>query len=187
MLRSLSVRNFAVISELRLEPGAGLNVFTGETGAGKSILIEALGFLLGARASTTWLRQGAGRLSVEGLFDAEDFPAPLRSQYNIGSGPVTVRRELDASGKTRAGVNGHAVAASVLASFGEGLVDFHGQHEHQTLLKPAVQLDCLDAYAGLEKKREELAGLYRRWVEARSELDSARMSDSERRRPTPQA
>jgi DNA repair protein RecN (Recombination protein N) len=182
MLRSLRVRDFAIISELNLEPSRGLNVFTGETGAGKSILIEALGFLLGARATTAWLRAGASRLSVEGVFDAGDFKPGLREQFQVGSAPVAVRRELDASGKSRAGINGRPAGVAVLAAFGEGLVDFHGQHEHQSLLKPAVQLEALDAFAGLGRKREELAGLYRAWGQASAELDSARMSDSERRR-----
>jgi DNA repair protein RecN (Recombination protein N) len=182
MLRSLRVRDFAIISELSLEPGPGLNVFTGETGAGKSILIEALGFLLGARATTAWLRAGASRLCVEGTFDPDDLPAALREQFPAGPAPVVVRRELDASGKSRASLNGRPAALAVLAAFGEGLVDFHGQHEHQSLLKPAFQLDALDAFAGLQKKRAELAGLHRRWAQASGELESARMSDSERRR-----
>jgi DNA repair protein RecN (Recombination protein N) len=182
MLRSLRVRDFAIISELSLEPGRGLNVFTGETGAGKSILIEALGFLLGARATTAWLRAGAPRLCVEGIFDAGDLPHSLREQFPAGSASVAVRRELDASGKSRASLNGRPAGLAVLAAFGEGLVDFHGQHEHQSLLKPAFQLDALDAFAGLQKKRAELAGLHRDWIKASSELDSARLSDSERRR-----
>jgi len=182
MLRALSVRDFAIISELRLDFGAGLNVFTGETGAGKSILIEALGFLLGARAATAWLRHGAARLSVEGAFAAEDFPSPLREQFQIGSGPVSVRRELDRTGKSRASVNGRPASVAALAAFGVGLVDFHGQHEHQTLLKSTAQIEALDAFAGLDRKRAELAALYRGWVSAGAELDSARMSDEERRR-----
>lgn len=181
MLRALTVRNFAIISELELKPGAGLNVFTGETGAGKSILIEALGFLLGARAASSWLRHGSQRMSVEGVFDAEDLPAALRGGPRSRGGAVTFRRELDAAGKTRASVDGQPVASAALARIGEGLVDFHGQHEHQTLLKNAVQLDCLDAYAGLGKQREQLAGLYGDWAEAAAGLESARMSDAERR------
>ncbi|HAM35330.1 MAG TPA: DNA repair protein RecN [Elusimicrobia bacterium] len=180
MLRALSVRDFAVISELRLEPQPGLNVFTGETGAGKSILIEALGFLLGSRASTSWLRHGAERLSVEGRFDPGDFPAQMRSQFKIGAGPVCVRRELDAAGKSRASVNGRPAQVSVLAAWGEGLLDFHGQHEHQTLLKPTAQLEALDAFAGLAAKRSELSALHRDWLRVAAELESARMSDSER-------
>ncbi|MFA6002555.1 MAG: AAA family ATPase, partial [Elusimicrobiota bacterium] len=180
MLRSLIVRNFAIISELEIAPGAGLNVFTGETGAGKSILIEALGFLLGARASASWLRQGSSRMSVEGSFDAEDLPAALRGGLRPSAGTVIFRRELDASGKTRASVDGQPLTNAALAALGEGLVDFHGQHEHQTLLKNSVQLDSLDAYAGLEKQRGQLAGWHRAWTEAAAGLSAARMSDAER-------
>ncbi|MDD5628556.1 MAG: DNA repair protein RecN [Elusimicrobia bacterium] len=182
MLRSLRIRDFAIISELDLEPGRGLNVFTGETGAGKSILIEALGFLLGARASTSWLRAGASRLCVEGRFDPDDFPTALREQFQVGSAPVPVRRELDASGKSRAAINGRPASSAVLSAFGEGLVDFHGQHEHQALLKPAAHLEALDAFAGLADRRAELARLHGAWATARAELDSAKMSDDERRR-----
>jgi len=169
MLKALGVRDFAIISELRLEPGPGLNVFTGETGAGKSILIEALGFLLGARASTSWLRAGAARLSVEGVFDLDG-----RS--------MTVSRELDAAGKSRSSINGKPASAAALAAFGDGLVDFHGQHEHQSLLKPAAQLEALDDFAGLGEKRAEAGRLHRSWAAAGAALDSARMSDDERRR-----
>jgi DNA repair protein RecN (Recombination protein N) len=169
MLRRLRVRDFAIISELGLEPGPGLNVFTGETGAGKSILIEALGFLLGARPSTSWLRAGAPRLSVEGVFQT-------------GAGPVAVSRELDASGKSRAVIDGKPASAAALAAFGEGLVDFHGQHEHQSLLKPAAHLEALDAFAGLGGKRAEVGGLHRAWTAAAAALDSAQMSDDERHR-----
>ena len=181
MLRSLDVRDFAVISELRVDPAAGLNVFTGETGAGKSILIEALGFLLGARAAADWLRAGASLLSVEGVFDAADFPAALREQFQIGAQPAVVRRELDKAGKTRASINGRPAGVAALAAFGERLVDFHGQHEHQSLLKPATQLETLDAFAGLAEPRRALAQLHADWIRAGAQLDSARLSDAERR------
>ena len=169
MLRRLRVRDFAIISELSLEPGPGLNAFTGETGAGKSILIEALGFLLGARASTSWLRAGAARLSVEGVFDA-------------GGRSVTVSRELDASGKSRASIDGKPASAAALAAFGDGLVDFHGQHEHQSLLDPAAQLEALDSFGGLEAERAEAGGLHSSWSSAMQALDQSKMSDDERRR-----
>ncbi len=169
MLQSLSIRNFAVVSELKIDFGPGLSVFTGETGAGKSILIEALGFLLGARASTDWLREGAPRLVVEGAFQMKD-------------GVRIIRRELDAAGKTRSAINGKPVSVAALSQFGDSLVDFHGQHEHQTLLKPAFQLEVLDAYAGLSASRIKLSELYATWTKIQAELDSARMSDEERLR-----
>jgi DNA repair protein RecN (Recombination protein N) len=165
MLNKLTISNFAIVSELSLEFSAGLNVFTGETGAGKSILIEALGFLLGARGSSSWLRSGAERLSVTGVFSGR-----------------TVRRELDRGGKTRALIDGKTVPLAALAAFGEGLVDFHGQHEHQALLKPAVQMRCLDAFGGLEGQRAAVERAYEAWSGLKAELEAGRLSDEERAR-----
>lgn len=180
MLRSLSVKNFAVIDELSLDFSPGLNVFTGETGAGKSILIEALGFLLGARGSSTWLRAGAPKLEVTGSFDKDDFPKDIRAQFKIVDSPVMVRRELDAGGKTRAIINSQSAPLALLSSWGDGLVDFHGQHEHQTLLKPAVQLDLLDRFGELDALLEETAQAYSRWTALCAERDSGQLSEEER-------
>ncbi len=182
MLRRLKVKDFAIIEEQTLELEAGLNVLTGETGAGKSILIEALGFLLGARGSASWLRAGAQRLEVVGTFDKEDFPADVRAQYKITESPVLVRRELDASGKTRAMINAQSAAISAVAALGERLVDFHGQHEHQTLLKPAVQLDLLDRYGELADLLGSVGAAYGLYEGLRRESEAAQMSDDERRR-----
>lgn len=164
-MEKLTVSNFAVVSELSLDFSPGLNVFTGETGAGKSILIEALGFLLGARGSSSWLRAGSERLSVTGVF-----------------GGRIVKRELDRGGKTRALIDGTAVPIAALAAFGEGLVDFHGQHEHQELLKPAVQMNCLDAFGGLGKQRADVEKVYDEWSRLKAELEAGRLSEEERAR-----
>ncbi|MFA6318761.1 MAG: DNA repair protein RecN [Elusimicrobiota bacterium] len=182
MLHSLEVKDFAVIAELELEFSEGLNILTGETGAGKTILIEALGFLLGARASASWVRAGARRLSVAGVFDPADFPDDLRRSLDLGKGPLRVLRELDASGKARASIDGKAVPVSVLSSWGDGLVDFHGQHEHQTLLKAGAQLAALDFYAGLGPETEALAQDYGRWAALCAERDALTLSDEERGR-----
>lgn len=182
MLRRLSVKNFAIIEEQTLELAEGLNVLTGETGAGKSILIEALGFLLGARGSAAWLRAGAARLEVTGWFDKEDFPAELRAQFKIEQTPVLVRRELDASGKTRALINSQSAPLSTLGALGRSLVDFHGQHENQTLLRPQAQLELLDRFGGLDAQAEATAQAYEAWARVRQELENAQISDEERRR-----
>jgi DNA repair protein RecN (Recombination protein N) len=166
MLKRISIKNFAVIDEQTLELAEGLNVLTGETGAGKSILIEAFGFLLGARGSVSWLRTGASKLEVVGAFDDG----------------LEIRRELDASGKTRAMINGKTEPLSALAALGERLVDFHGQHEHQTLLKPSVQLDLLDRFGGLDKDAASVAAAFAAWDALRRESDAAQMSEDERRR-----
>ncbi|MEK7857664.1 MAG: DNA repair protein RecN [Elusimicrobiota bacterium] len=169
MLRSLTVKDFAIIDQQALDFTAGLNVFTGETGAGKSILIEALGFLLGGRGSSAWLRTGADRLVVTGDFELEE-------------GAVRLRRELDASGKTRAFLDDKPMTVSALAALGERLVDFHGQHEHQALLRPAVQQDCLDRYGELEALLAKTQEAFAAWSAAKAGLDAAQMSDEERRR-----
>lgn len=178
MLRSLTIKNFAVIEELQIELSPGLNVFTGETGAGKSILIEALGFLLGARGSSSWLRAGADKLEVAGYFDKEDFSKELRAQFKITEPAVMVRRELDAGGKTRAIINSQVAALSLLTAWGEGLLDFHGQHEHQALLKPAVQLELLDRFEGLSLDAVALS--YASWAALCAQRDSAQLSEEER-------
>ncbi len=182
MLRELTIKNFAIIENETLRLGEGLNVLTGETGAGKSILIEALGFLLGARGSSSWLRAGADRLEVSGVFDSKDFPKEIRTQFKIAGPVTTIRRELDASGKTRAIINSQSAPLSTLALLGESLVDFHGQHEHQTLVKSSAQLALLDGYGGLMEELEAARAAYESWSMLSGELDSAAMSDEERRK-----
>ncbi|MBI5200937.1 MAG: DNA repair protein RecN [Elusimicrobia bacterium] len=174
MLKKVTVKNFAVIDALTLEPGAGLNALTGETGAGKSIVIEALGFALGARASVDWLRAGAPKLEVEAVFG--------------GKRDVVVRRELDSDGRTRAWIDGKTVSVAALSALGETLVDFHGQHEHQTLLRPAAQLELLDAYgaddgdkrARISTLRPAVQDAYRRWQELGRQLEALDLPEEER-------
>lgn len=182
MLRRLQIKNFAIIEEQSLELSGGLNVLTGETGAGKSILIEALGFLLGARGSASWLRSGATKLEVTGWFDKEDFPAELRAQLKVTESPVMVRRELDVSGRTRAIINAQTAPLSALSALGRALVDFHGQHEHQTLLKPQIQLELLDRFGALDEEAAAAAAAYDLWHGLNEEARAAEMSEEERRR-----
>lgn len=175
MIKRLTVRNFAVVDALTLEPGPGLNALTGETGAGKSIVIEALGFALGARASGDWLRAGAQKLEVEAVFEQ-------------GERELVLRRELDAEGRTRAWIDGKASPVSALAALGDALVDFHGQHEHQTLLRPAAQLELLDAYgaddgpknARIGVLRPQAEAAYRRYVELGRQLEALDLPEEER-------
>ncbi|MGH7555019.1 MAG: AAA family ATPase, partial [Longimicrobiales bacterium] len=140
MLVELRVQNFAIIDRLavRLEPG--LNVLTGETGAGKSIIVGALSLLLGERASGEVIRQGAERAVVEGVFDVAD-RADLRAfltEHGVegDDGLLVLRREITVAGRNRAWVNGAASTAGMVAELGSHLVDLHGQHEHQALLRP---------------------------------------------------
>lgn len=180
VLQELFIRSFAVVEEARILPGPGLNVFTGETGAGKSILIEALGFLLGERASVDWLRAGAKSLEVKGVF-SRDVPEPVRRALGT-AGELTLRRELDASGRSRAFAGGEPVAAALLSSACQTLADFHGQHEHQSLLKPAVQLELLDSFGGLYELRGRTAAAFERWKALEGEKEALALSETERER-----
>ena len=141
MLRFLAIQNLAVIEAVEIEFDAGLSVLTGETGAGKSILVEAVGLLLGGRASPDLVRTGEECATVQAVFDGED------------DGELLVRREVTAQGRSRAFVNGSLVTAGALRELGARLVDLHGQHEHQALLDPETHLDLLDRFAGLDAGR----------------------------------
>lgn len=187
MLVQLSVRNLAIIRDIRLDFGPGLTALTGETGAGKSILIDALGLVLGARASSDLVRSGAARAWAEAIFDLADLPATeaLLSQlaaYGVEpeDGQLIVTREIQANGRSVARINGQAVPASVLNAIGSALVDIHGQSDHLSLLKAERQLDLLDRYAGLLGLREELARRVQEYRSVRRQLERLRAEERER-------
>jgi DNA repair protein RecN (Recombination protein N) len=168
MLRFLSIRNLAVIESAEIEFDSGLNVLTGETGAGKSILVEAVGLLLGGRASPDLVRTGEECATVQAVFDGEDGTELL------------VRREVTAQGRSRAFVDGALVTAGALRDLGARMVDLHGQHEHQALLDPETHLDLLDRYAGLEGLRQEAAAAFESLLRCRAAL--AQVNDLARQR-----
>jgi DNA repair protein RecN (Recombination protein N) len=160
MLAELRVREVATIADVTLRLGAGLNVLTGETGAGKSILVDALGLLLGGRGDSSVVRPGAGRAVVEGAF--EQLPRALQRRIealglDVDEERIVIRREVSAEGRSRAWINGSPATVSVLAALGEMLVDLHGQHETVSLLKADTQRDILDAYALATPERESVA------------------------------
>ena len=161
MLIELNVQNFAVIERLRLELGPGFNVLTGETGAGKSILIDAVSGLLGARLGSESIRAGEQSARVEGVFQVEDDPELRTRLEELGvepdDGTLIVSRDVAAAGRSIARVNGRAVPASALAQLAPHLVDIHGQNENLSLLRASAQLLLLDAYAGLDAERATLA------------------------------
>jgi DNA repair protein RecN (Recombination protein N) len=161
MLQALHVRNFAVIEDARLELDPALTVLTGETGAGKSILIGALQLLLGDRASTDQVRTGTDKALIQGEFAIlENHPCRhVLERYGIAveEDLLIVRREVGGDGRSRAFLNDTAVTVGVLKEVGESLVDLHGQHDHQSLLHPSQHLLLLDAYAGLTSDREAYA------------------------------
>ena len=179
MLKSLSLKNFAIVEALSIKTSDGLNVFTGETGAGKSVLIEALGFALGERSYPEMLRTGARRAEVEAVFE---FTPAQAKKLGLPQERLTLRRELDASGKTRALINGAPTQVAALAELGDRLVDFHGQHEHQAILKKQNQLELLDAYGGHDKDRAAVSSLYKEKAALNSRLEALKMSVQDRQR-----
>jgi DNA repair protein RecN (Recombination protein N) len=177
MLVELRIRDYAVVEDLRLELGPGLNVLTGETGAGKSIIVGALGLLLGERASATVVRTGAERATVEAVFDVSGLPDVGRSLeehgFRVEDGLLILRREVAAAGRNRAWVNGSPATAGIVGDLGTALVDLHGQHEHQTLLRSKDQRAILDAFGGAEEVAARVAALY-------TDLEAQRLALEER-------
>jgi DNA repair protein RecN (Recombination protein N) len=175
MLIELRIENFAVIERLSVALEPGLNVLTGETGAGKSIIVGALSLLLGERASSEAVRAGATRAVVEGVFDVARRPEilTLLDEYGLApeDGLLVLRREVAAEGRNRAWVNGSASTAGIVGELGGRLVDLHGQHEHQALLRVDAQRAILDAYAGQADRVAELRSAYDALRQARRDLD----------------
>jgi DNA repair protein RecN (Recombination protein N) len=160
MIAELRVRDLATIADVTLSLGAGLNVLTGETGAGKSMLVDALALLLGERAAGGSVRPGASKAIVEGAFEGIDGVTRRAIEalgLDVEDGRVVVRREVSLEGRSRAWANGSPTTASVLAQLGAILVDLHGQHETQSLLRSDAQRDILDAFAHAELERGTVA------------------------------
>jgi DNA repair protein RecN (Recombination protein N) len=185
MLKLLKVKNIALIQSVELELGPGLTLLTGETGAGKSILIDALGLLLGARASSELIRTGEDLAVVEALVDGPDARAMLEAHgLPADDDEVVLRREVHASGKGRATVNGALVPVGLLRELAPLVAHIHGQHEPQGLLDPETHLDVLDHHAGLTAERGAVAEPYRRLREVEAALESLHRDrrEGERRR-----
>lgn len=182
MLKRLRVENFAIISDLTLDFSLGLNVFSGETGAGKSIVIEALGFVLGARGDVSVIKDGADKMRVSADFSADMLPPAVRKEQQISGDVFTLRRELDRKGKGKAYVDGRAVTVATLAQIGRHLVDFHGQHEHQSLMHPAVHLALLDKFARYEDLLAQTKHAWQTMQDARAKLEAVRLNEQEKER-----
>ena len=185
MLRELRIRDFAIIKELEVPFREGLTVFTGETGAGKSIIVDALGVVLGGRASQDMIGPGSSQAAIEALFDPlshsahpdeipDEPPQPLLPDGDCEDGIIMRRVIAVNSGKNRAYLNGALAGAQTLSEVGAGLVDIHGQHEHQSLLSPQNQLRLLDESAGLVGERKVVSSLYARAGAARERLARTR-------------
>ncbi|RPI00345.1 MAG: DNA repair protein RecN, partial [Zetaproteobacteria bacterium] len=189
MLRELTIRNVAVIDALTVPFVPGLNLLTGETGAGKSILIDAIQLVLGARSSEDLLRSGADEAMVDAAFDLPDDPdaRALLEAEGISVEPgegLILRRHLFRDGRSKAYVGGRLTTAATLRALGERLVDIHGQHPGQPLLDPRRHREFVDAYAAILDDVADFRDRYGRWQELRRERDTIAAAEADRARRT---
>ena len=176
MLRHLAIRDFVIVDRLELEFAAGFGALTGETGAGKSILIDALALALGERADAGVVRAGCDKADVAATFDITALPAVgawLAANDLDAEDDLILRRVLDAGGRSRGYINGSPATAQQLREVGEFLVDIHGQHAHQSLLRADAQRALLDSHAGLTAEAQQVAATWRAWRAARQALEDA--------------
>lgn len=182
MLMNLQVRDFAIVDRIDIEFGPGMTVLTGETGAGKSILVDALGLVLGERGNAKLVRNGAKRAEFAAEFDVASL-ARVKSwlagqALDLDDGCL-LRRVIGSDGRSRAFINGNAVPVSQLKKLGELLLDIHGQHFHQSLGHKAVQRDLLDHFGGLLEQRKDLELSFRSWQEAATRLHELQQADAD--------
>ena len=186
MLLELVVENYAVVERLRVRFHTGLNLLTGETGSGKSIVVDALGLLLGGRASAEAVRTGAARARVAGIFDVRGDAAVRAllepSGLEAEDGELLVEREILAGGKSRAFVGSRPVSAALLKDLAPHLADIHGQHDQQLLFSAETQREMLDAFTGHGERLERAAALYAEWRSAGAELEELERSEQEKLR-----
>ena len=164
MLRGLHIRDFVIVTEADISFDAGFTVFSGETGAGKSILIDALALTLGERADSSVLREGASRAEISAVFETPDALTPWLTEHDLHPDhELVLRRVIDAQGRSRAYVNGSVVTIAQLREIGEQLIDIHGQHAHQSLLRADNQRELLDAHGNLQSLRQTTAAAFKAW------------------------
>jgi len=183
MLQFLNISNIALIDDMQVEFESGLNLLTGETGSGKSIIVDALGVLIGGRFTSELIKSGAERGSIEGLFSVTPNPDLEVLLENAGLGIATeliIRRELSATGRNKIFINNQLATQSLLRDLRPYLVDIHGQGDQQTLFNPETHLEILDAFAGNTALREDVAEAYKHWIGVRRELDSLRHDEAEK-------
>lgn len=187
MLEYLRIRNYALIDELKINFQKGFNVLTGETGAGKSIIVGALGIILGEKAGTEYIRTGEKKAIIEATFDISGNKEVNNILENSGidfekSEPLILRREINIDGKSRNYINSTPAPLSKLSEIGDFLVDVHGQHEHQSLLKINTHIDLLDKFGHLEKEKEVLAEKFRQYLNLKNTLEKLQMNEQEKTR-----
>jgi DNA repair protein RecN (Recombination protein N) len=186
MLLELVVENYAVVERLRVHFHSGLNLLTGETGSGKSIVVDALGLLLGSRASADMIRTGQPRARVAGIFDVRHQAAVGKllepGGFEVEDGELLIEREILAGGKSRAFVGSRPVSAALLKDLAPHLADIHGQHDQQLLFSADAQRDMLDVFAGHAELLDQAAGLYTQWRQTAAELEELESSEQEKLR-----
>lgn len=181
MLRHLSIRDFVIVAALDLEFDSGFTVFSGETGAGKSILIDALALALGERADASVVRTGSGRADISAEFTPHDRVARWLDEHAFDADDtVMLRRVVDANGRSRAFINGTSATLAQLREVGEMLVDIHGQHAHQLLMRADAQRELFDTHAGLAADAAAVTRGYRAWRDATHAIDAAQAHERER-------
>jgi len=183
VLVNLQVRDFAIVDRIAVEFEPGMTVLTGETGAGKSILVDALGLVLGERGGSKLVRSGAKRAEFSAEFDLSGLPrtrAWLEEQALDEDDQCLLRRVVNSDGRSRAFINGNAVPVQQLKTLGEMLIDIHGQHFHQSLGRRAIQRDLLDHYGGLQALREQTADAFTQWRSLLERLEALQSADADR-------
>ena len=183
MLSQIQIRNFAIVDKLDLELHPGLNVITGETGAGKSIVIDALSLCLGERAENEMIRHGCERAEISALFELQHNPTALRwlkKQELDDENQCIIRRVINRESRSRAFINGVPVPVQQLRELGDCLVDIHGQNAHQSLMKNAVQRDILDRFGGHAELTRDMAAQYQQWQDLLNQWQSLQQSAQER-------
>lgn len=171
MLRALHIRDFVIVSEAEISFDNGFTVFSGETGAGKSILIDALALTLGERADSSVLRNGATRAEISAVFDVPPTLTQWLTEHDLSAeDELVLRRVVDAQGRSRGYINGSAVTISQLREVGEYLVDIHGQHAHQSLMRNDSQRDMVDAHGGHQPLRQQAALAWKAWRKVERQL-----------------
>jgi DNA repair protein RecN (Recombination protein N) len=189
MLVELNIENFGIIENLKFRPGKGLNIITGETGSGKSLIIQAIGVVLGEKAGTGYLRNGTNKAIIEAIFDLSKKEHKKKEILNyleqlnipIYDDNLVLKREILLDGRPRAYINQQQVSITILKEIGSKLVEIHGQHENQRLLDPSFHLDFVDIYGGLEGLREKVSNLYRQLIENKKKLKSVSLMEEEKK------
>lgn len=174
MLRALHIRDFVIVEEAEIVFGPGFTVFSGETGAGKSILIDALALTLGGRADAGMLREGATRTDISAVFDASEAQRGWLAERDIdATDELVLRRVVDTQGRSRGYINGVPATVAQLRELGDQLIDIHGQHAHQSLLRADAQRDLLDAHGGHAELRQAVAQAWKSWRQGAARLEAA--------------